>query len=143
MRRIAANSSQIAQPMHNLDVGSDVPKVPPGTDSCGQLAGPKRCRPTMINSHAIRCYRGEFVPTDRGVGSRNHRPRVRVGGGFAGEVARVELRDGRVEVVEVERNGRQNPLVPVDLDDVEGTVLNCPGIAARTANTCEGEVLAA
>ena len=38
---------------------------------------------------------------------------------FAGEVARVELREGGIEVVGVERDDRRDPLVGVDLDDAE------------------------
>ena len=38
---------------------------------------------------------------------------------------------------------RHDPLVGVDLDDVEGIVLNRLGIAAGGANTCEDETLAA
>ena len=44
---------------------------------------------------------------------------MRVRGGFAGEVARVELGDGGLEVVGVERDDCRDPLVGVDLDDVE------------------------
>ena len=47
------------------------------------------------------------------------RPRVRVGGRFAGEVAGVELLEGGVDVVGVELDGRRDPVVGVDLDDVE------------------------
>ena len=43
--------------------------------------------------------RGQLVPVERGVGSRDDRPRVRVGGRFAGEVSGIELGDGGVEVV--------------------------------------------
>ena len=44
---------------------------------------------------------------------------MRVGGRFAGEVAGVELREGGVDVVEVEHDERRDPLVGVDLDDAE------------------------
>ena len=45
---------------------------------------------------------GELTPVERSVTAGDDRPRVRVGGRFAGEVSGVEFRDGRVEVVEVE-----------------------------------------
>ncbi len=57
----------------------------------------------------VRCRRGEFVSVDRGVGIRDHRPRVRIGGRFAGEVARVELGEGGVDVVEIEHDDRRDP----------------------------------
>jgi len=44
-----------------------------------------------------------------------------VGGRFAGEVSGIELRDRRVEVFEVESNGRYDPLLRVDLDDVNAS----------------------
>jgi hypothetical protein len=42
-----------------------------------------------------------------------------VGGRFAGEVERVEFRDGGIEVIGIERYERDDSLVAVDLDDVE------------------------
>ena len=39
-----------------------------------------------------------------------------MGGRFAGEVTGIEFRDGGVDVVEVERDARHDPLVGVDLD---------------------------
>ena len=62
---------------------------------------------------------GSLVSVERGEAPRDDRPRVRVGGRFAGEVPGVELGDGGVEVVEVEHDDRHDPLVGVDLDDVE------------------------
>ncbi len=41
------------------------------------------------------------------------------GGRFAGEVAGIEFREGGVDVVEVEHDDRRDPVVGVDLDDVE------------------------
>ena len=43
----------------------------------------------------------------------------RVGGRFAGEVSGVEFLEGGVEVVGVEHDARRDPVVGVDLDDVE------------------------
>ena len=43
------------------------------------------------------------MPVERGVGLRDDRPGVRVGGRFAGEVSGVELLEGGVDVVEVEQ----------------------------------------
>ncbi len=66
-----------------------------------------------------------------------------MGGGFAGEVATIELLYGGIEVVEVKRHGRRDAPVGVDLDDVGGIVLNRLGIAPRAANTRDGEMVAA
>ncbi len=59
------------------------------------------------------------MPVERGVGPRDDRPRVRVGGRFAGEVPGVELLEGGVDVVEIEHDDRRHPLVGVDLDNAE------------------------
>ena len=80
-----------------------------------------------------------------GVGPRDDRPCVRVGGGFAGEVSGVEFREGGVDVVEVEHDERRDPVVGVDLDDAEhlGVERLGPLVAARQADTTEGEALPA
>ncbi len=76
------------------------------------------------------------MPIERGVGLRDDRPRVRMGGRFAGEVPGVEFLEGGVDVVGVEHDVRRDPLVGVDLDDVEDLVWNASGlIAARGADT--------
>ena len=54
---------------------------------------------------------GSSCRLSAGVGPRDDRPRVRVGGRFAGEVARIELGDGGVEVVEVEHDDRHDLVV--------------------------------
>ena len=79
----------------------------------------------MVDGDVVR--RGEFVPVERGVIPRDNRPRVRVGGRFAGEVPGVEFREGGVEVVEVECDVRHDPLVGVDLDDAEHLGVECLG----------------
>ena len=70
------------------------------------------------------------------IGLRDDRPRVRVGGRFAGEVAGVEFLEGGVDVVEVERDSRRDPIVGVDLDDAENFDVERLGplILARGAN---------
>ncbi len=54
----------------------------------------------------------------RGLDLRDDRPRVRVGGRFAGEVAGIELLDSSVDVVGVERDERCDPVFGVDLDEL-------------------------
>ena len=75
----------------------------------------------MIDENRIRRRRGRFAPVEPGVDPCNHRPRVRVGGRFAREVSGIELREGGVDVVEVEHDDRCDPLVGVDLDDVRAS----------------------
>ena len=103
IRHLGDDRSEVAQPMHSLDVDADVGReVPPGTDVRDQLAGRERMRPPVVDVHPVRRRRGEFVPVERGVAARDDRPRVRVGGRFAGEVSGVEFLEGGVDVVEVE-----------------------------------------
>ena len=99
--------------MDNLDVdiGWSGRVSTPGTDVCGHLAGRERSHPAMVDSHAVGRQRGQLVPADRGVGARDHRPRVRVGGRFAGEVSGIELGDGGVEVVQLEYDNRRDLVV--------------------------------
>ena len=55
------------------------------------------------------------------------------GGRFAGEVSGVEFLEGGVDVVGVEHDARRDPVVGVDLDDVEhlGVERLGPLVAAR------------
>ena len=98
----------------------------------------------MVDVHPIRRRRGEFVPVERGVGTRDDRPRVRVGGRFAGEVAGVEFLEGGVDVVGVEHDARHDPLVGVDLDDAEHLDAECSRPRSRSDQRTrrEGEALA-
>ncbi len=69
---------------------------------------------------------------------------MRVSGRFAGEVAGFELSDGGVEVVGVEHDKRRDPLVGVDLDDVEDFDAKRIGsrFAAGGSRTDEDQTLA-
>ena len=73
------------------------------------------------------------MPIERSVGPRDDRPRVRVGGRFAGEVPRVEFGDGGVEIVELEHDDRRDLIVGVDFDDAQDLVEELPGPAAFAA----------
>ncbi len=66
--------------------------------------GANASRSSVVDVHPVRRRRGKFAPIERGVGPRDDRPRVRVGGRFAGEVPGVELLEGGVDVVEVEQD---------------------------------------
>ena len=76
--------------------------------------------------------------------TRDNRPRVRVGGRFAGEVAGVELRDGGVEVVEVECDECRDQLVGVDLGDHQhfGDERVCLRVALFEKGVAEAQTIA-
>ena len=106
--------------MHCLDVELDVRhEVPRGTDVCGQVTGRDCGHAPVVDVHPVRRRRGHLAPIERSVDPRDDRPRVRVGGRLAGEVSGIELLEGGVDVVGVEHDDRRDPLVGVDLDDVE------------------------
>ena len=101
--------SEIAQPMHSFDVDADVWRE-------SQVGGSRRSGPpAAIAARAggrcspSRRRRGDSRPLTRRR-PRDDRPRVRVGGRFAGEVPRVEFLEGGVEVVGVERDLQPRPV---------------------------------
>ena len=77
-------------------------RVPRGASNAGSSPGANDVSSSVVDVDPIWRRRGQFVSVERGVGARDHRPRVRVGGRFAGEVSGVEFGDGGVEVLEVE-----------------------------------------
>ena len=109
------------------------------------VAGRERDPAPVVDVHPVRRRRGKFVPVERGVGPRDDRPRVRVRGRFAGEVPGVEFLEGGVDVVEVERDSRRDPVVGVDLDDAErlGVERLGPLIPTGGADTTESKTLPA
>ena len=55
MRRVGDDRSEVAQPMHSLDVDIDVwREVPHGADVCGQVTGLERCHPSVVDVDAVR-----------------------------------------------------------------------------------------
>ena len=68
-----------------------------------------------------------------------------VGCRLAGDVSGVELRDGGVEVVDVEHDNRRHPLVGIDLDDCEHLDAERVGplVASRKSVMSQGEALCA
>src|ERR1700735_19406 len=111
--------------MHSFDVERDVlVEIPPGTEIFDHVTSRESCSPPMVFILEIRCRGWKFAPVNRAIRPYDDGPCVRVGGRLAGELAGIELSDGGVDVFEVERNGRYDPLLYVDLDDVEGIVLN-------------------
>src|ERR1700719_787492 len=110
-------------------------EVPSGTDVFDAFAGRKRCPPAVVEAHRIRCRRGDFAPIVCNEYTGDYRPGVRVGGGLAGERAGVEFGDGGGEVVDVECDDRDDPVVGIDLDylqDIELKRLRSL-VAARVA----------
>ena len=120
-RRMGEDRSEVAQPMHGLDVDADVlARVPSQRGSMRSASpGANDARPPVVDVYPVRRRRRKFAPVERGVGPRDDRPRVRVGGRFAGEVPGIEFVDGGVEVLEVEHDDRRDPAVGVGLDEAE------------------------
>ena len=85
------------------------------------------------------------MSVDPGVGLSDDRPRVRVWGRFAGEIPGIELREGGVEVVKVERDLRDVPLSVSISTMLSSSARKCfgPLVAAREAGTHEDEALSA
>src|ERR1700733_3957046 len=115
MALMGDDRSKVVEPMHRLDMDAEVwREVPNGADGRGHVAGLERCTLPVIDGDPVR--RGNFVPVERGVATSDNRPWVRVSGRFAGEVSGIELGEGGVDVVRVERDKRDHPLVVVDLE---------------------------
>src|ERR1700733_4203828 len=131
-------------PMHRFDVDLEVwREVPNGAERRGHGAGRKRGSSPVVDGAPIPC--GEFLPVERGVVTRDHRPCVSVGGRFAGEIAGFKFVEGSVDVVGLEHDGGRNSVVVVDLDSRErrnGKRLWCP-VSACQRETNEREALSA
>ena len=56
----------------------------------------------VVNGDQVR--RRDFVPVERGIAARDHRPCVSVSGCFASEESRIEFLEGGVEIVRVDDN---------------------------------------
>src|ERR1700722_5444122 len=126
--------SETAEPMHRLDMDLEVwREVPNGAERRGHGAGRERGSSPVVDGVPI--HRGEFLPVERGVVTRDHRPCVSVGGGFASEIAGFEFVEGSVYVVGLEHDGRHNSVVVVGLNSGErrnGKRLRCPVSACQT-----------
>ena len=90
--------------MHCLDADVEVlVKIPSGADVVDSFTGRKRRHPAVVETHHIRCRRWDFAPIVGYESACDYRPRVRVGGGFAGTISLFEFRKGGVE------SSRSNP----------------------------------
>src|ERR1700739_702863 len=106
--------------MHRLYMDAEVwCEVPNAADVWDQVTGGVPCSPAVIDIHEVRCRLTQFAQCERGVTSRAERPRVRMGGRLSSEVAGVELGDGGLEVVQVERDVSRQQLVGVSLNDIK------------------------
>src|SRR3954464_276302 len=107
--------------MHSLDAEAEVRKlVPGGVEVCDEVARRKRhSSAAMVDTHQVRCSCVYFMTIERGIGIRDHRPCVRVGGGFAGRVSGFEFFERRVDVVEVEGDHCLESLFGVDLANLK------------------------
>ena len=145
MRRVGDDRSEVAQPMHGLDVDADVRReVPRGADVCGQVTGRERYRSPVVDVDPVRRRRGKFVPVERGVGACDDRPRVRVGGRFAGEV-----RASSSSKAASMSSGSNTTRAAIRLSASISTMPSISAsnasvlVAAREADTSEGEALPA
>src|SRR5947209_7841947 len=64
----------------------------------------------MVDVYQIWCGSGHLTAIERDVYLRNRRPSARVGRRFSRDVSSVELRDGGLEIVDVEHHTRHSPL---------------------------------
>src|SRR5271165_2560398 len=73
----------------------------------------------MVNVDEVCSRRGKFASVERGTRLHNDRPRVRMGGRFAGEISCVEFLEGGVDVVRVEQDVCRYPIVVIELGDAQ------------------------
>ena len=101
---------KVAEPMHNLDEGSDVCVVARLEHEEHSVSSPGANDVPRLRSDARRVrrrYQAFLCRLTWAWSSADHRPGVRVGSGrFSGEVGGVEVRQGGLKVVVVERDPR-------------------------------------
>src|SRR5947209_14472361 len=142
VRRPGDKGAEVRQPVYRLDVHLDVRcDVPRGMDVRDHVGFESYPAP-VIDVQAVRRRRWNLATIERGIRARNHRPRVRVRGGFAGQVARVKLLECGVDVVAVEYDDGVDPVVGVDRDDAEhlSNDLTGPRATHRGTNANKREV---
>ena len=65
---------------------------------------PIEVQAAVVDVYPVRCGRGRFASIECGVDPCDDRPRLCVGGSFAGEVSSVEFLEGGVDVVGIEHD---------------------------------------
>ncbi len=145
MRCVGDDRSEVGQSVHGRDIDSGFRRdVPKGTDVRGQRIWLDCAEVAMVDIRPVRRRRRELAAVQRGVGLRNNRPRVRVGGRFAGEVAGVEFLEGSVDVVEVEHDDAPRSGSSVSISTTHehlGAERVRRLVASREAETSEGEAV--
>src|SRR4051794_26157617 len=120
------NRAEVAHPMHCLDIDVDVlVEIPSSTDVFETFTGRKWCHSTVVDTCHVQCCRCEFVPIVRSKSARNYRPCAQIHCRFAGDVTRIQRSKGGVGVVRVERHACADPVIDIDLDDVEHIGMEC------------------
>ena len=111
--------SELAQPMHRLDVvlvsGESPIRPRYAIMSPGANAAPRRW--SMLTQSGV--VAGSSRRLKRGISRCDDRPCARVCGRFAGEVSGIEFLDGCLDVLDVEHDSRRDAAVEVGLDDDE------------------------
>ena len=122
LRRMSHDDAEVVQPMHGLDVDTQLRrKIPGGAETRDQFAGRSRRR--------------DFVLIKCGISPRDNRPRVRVGGRLTGEIPCVEFLNRGVDVIGVKLDCRNDLVVSIGLDNAERFGMEClrPLVPARSA----------
>src|SRR4029079_3285012 len=111
--------SEIGQSMYGFDAHDKVRgNVPRGIDERDDV-GLRSYAAAMVDVDAARCRFRNLSGIERGKGTRYDRPGVRMGSRFPVAIPSVELGEGGVDVVGVEREACHDPVVEVDLDEPE------------------------
>ncbi len=143
---LGEHRSEIIEPMHSLDVGAEVLlDIPKDTEVSGHVARRESDPAPVVDVYTIRCRRWQLAPGERCAGPCDDGPCLRVCGRFAREVPGVEFLESGIDVVGVERDACDDPLVGVDVDDCKhlGGERLGPLVSDLEAVTTEGEALPA
>ena len=145
VRRMSDDRSEVAQPMHSLDVDADRRESHAACDVCGQVTGRERDRSSVVDVHPVRRRRGEFAPVERGV-ARAMTDHVCAWAAASPARYRASSSAKAASMSSGSNDDdRHDPLVGVDLDDAEhlGVERLGPLVAGRVADTTEDEALPA
>src|SRR6185437_4744534 len=109
---MCSDRAEVGQPMNGLNINRAPWRIfRRGLEVCHQVTGPDRCECTMVDVYQVWSGRGHLAAIERGVYVCNRRPSLCMGGRFSRGVPGVELRDRRVEVVQIEHDNTRDPLL--------------------------------
>jgi hypothetical protein len=92
VHRLCDERTALVQAMDGFGMGPGAGcDIPGGLDVRGLLARSEGDRAPAVDVLPIERGRRQLMPVERGVARRDGRPGARVGGAFAGEIARIEL----------------------------------------------------